>query len=510
MHLYVLKYKYRLKVKEIKIMNKITPERAGIKSEYVTKYINTLLKRELHMHSVLMMRGNDIFCEGYFAPFNADMPHRMYSVTKSFVSVAIGLCAEDGLIALDDKIVDYFLDKIEAPLCESLREQTIREMLKMTTAGLDVEWFFQDDPDRTHLYFTDRGERRPSGTAWSYDSAGSQVLASLVERVTKKPLFEFLTERIFKHIGAFENAKILQTRNGDAWGDSAMICTTRDLAIFARFVMNYGTWNGKRLMNEEYLRLATTKQACNKTSPHYQIIHNGYGYQFWITEQNAFAFVGMGDQLALCVPEKDFIFVCTADNQGNEFATEFIIRALFDIVIDNLEPSSLPENEQAAATLDEICSGLELYHTSGMEDSFMREELNGKKYECSANYAKWKWFRFDFESAKAGKLTYENENGEMEIEFYVNENRFGLFPELGYSRERGGERTTDGFKYKMATSFAWLTEKKIEIFTQIIDEYLGNLFMTFDFKNDKCTVALDHTAEDFLWEYKGYIPARRR
>ena len=491
-------------------MNKITPEMAGIKSEYVTKYINTLTKRQLHMHSVLMMRGSDIFCEGYFAPFNADKPHRMYSVTKSFVSVAIGLCAEDGLIALDDKIADYFPDKIDTPLCENLKGQTIREMLTMTTAGLGASWFSEDDPDRTHLYFTDRGERRAPGTVWSYDSAGSQVLSSLVERVTKKSLFDYLNERIFKHIGTFENAKILQTRNGDSWGDSAMICTSRDLALFARFVMNYGVWNGKRLMNEEYLRLATTKQACNKTSPHYQIIHNGYGYQIWITEQNAFAFVGMGDQLAVCVPEKDFIFVCTADNQGNEFSTEIILRALFDIIVDNLQDTPLAEDKAESKRLSDLCASLELYHTEGLCDSPMRAELDGVTYECSPNKAELKWFRFEFESQSEGKLVYENANGILELEFAVNKNHFGYFPELGYSRERGGMRTTDGYKYKMATSFAWLTEKKIEIFTQIIDEYLGNMFLSFDFKDDKCTVALDHTAEDFMLNYVGYASAHRR
>ena len=490
-------------------MNKITPERAGISSTLVRNYIEKLNKREIHMHSVLMMRGNDIFCEAYYAPYKVDDLQRMYSVTKSFVSVAIGLCVEDSLISLDDKIADYFPDKIDTPLCENLKNQTIREMLKMTTTGFGVPWFSESDPDRTHLYFTDIGLRHASGTVWAYDSAGSQVLSSLVERVTKKSLFDFLNERIFTHLGAFGSARVLKTRNGDSWGDSAMLCTTRDLATFARFVMNYGTWQGKRLMNEEYLRLATSKQVCNITSPHYQATHHGYGYQFWITEQGAFAMVGMGDQLAICLPEKDFIFVCTADNQGSENAREYIIDNLFDMVVDNLSDTPLDENEGEYKALCELCSSLRLWAIKGQEDSPMREQLDGVTYECDENQARLKSFTFKFDSATQGKLIYERAGNVLELEFSVNENRLGYFPELGYSDENGGVRTTNGLKYKDAVSFAWTENNKIVIVAQIIDKYLGNMFMSFCFKDDKCTVTLDHTAEDFLWEYKGYISAHR-
>ena len=92
--------------------NFITPEKAGISSERVKIFLEKLERRGLAMHSVLMMRGSDIFCEGYFAPFNADKPHRMYSVTKSFVAIAIGLCQEDGLLGLDDKIKTIYAGKI--------------------------------------------------------------------------------------------------------------------------------------------------------------------------------------------------------------------------------------------------------------------------------------------------------------------------------------------------------------------------------------------------------------
>ena len=67
------------------MFDKITPEKAGISSARVLEFINTLEKRGLPMHSILMMKGNDIFAEYYWLPFSKNFCHRMYSQTKSFV-----------------------------------------------------------------------------------------------------------------------------------------------------------------------------------------------------------------------------------------------------------------------------------------------------------------------------------------------------------------------------------------------------------------------------------------
>ena len=94
------------------MLTKATPESKGLDSRHIKTYIERLNKRQMHMHSVLMMRGNDIIYEGYWAPYNKDYCHRMYSVTKSFVAVAIGLCIEDGLISLDDSVDKYFPEMV--------------------------------------------------------------------------------------------------------------------------------------------------------------------------------------------------------------------------------------------------------------------------------------------------------------------------------------------------------------------------------------------------------------
>ena len=240
------------------MFEKITPEAAGISSKTVTEFIKKLEKRGAATHGLLFMKGEKIFTEAYWKPFHKDFCHRMYSQTKSFVGVAIGLLEEEGKLSLDDKIAGYFPEKIDGELLEYLAELTIREMLTMTTSGEPYSWFLAGDPDRTHLYFNYARKTHPSGTVWKYDSSGSQVLCALVEKLAKKPLLDYMKEKLFDEMGVFQTATVLKAPNGDSWGDSAMVCTLRDMAAFGRLVMNYGVWQGKRLINGEYLHEATS------------------------------------------------------------------------------------------------------------------------------------------------------------------------------------------------------------------------------------------------------------
>ena len=492
------------------LFDKITPEAAGVKSSAVKKYIDLLERRDIPMHSVLMMKGDSLFCECYFAPFHKDLNHRMYSQTKSFVSVAIGLLIEEGKLSLDDKIADFFPDKIDGELSRGLKEQTVRNMLTMSTVGYGQPWFNNDDRDRAHLYFNcKRHMDRYPGTLWEYDSQGSQILSTLVERLSGTTLFDYLNERIFTHLGTFKGAEILKVPTGESWGDSSMLCTSRDIISFARFVMNYGTWNGKRLMNEAYLREATSKVVDNREAPRTFAFHHGYGYQIWRTERNGFAFVGMGNELTVCLPDDDIIFVCTADCQGDDdTGREYIINHFFELIMDDISKEPLPEDEDSYRALTELTSTRRLTALKGNSDSPMRERVNGRTYTLEPNRMGIRELRLEFKGAEGGKLCYVNSQGYKELPFKINENYFGKFPQLGYSNDVGGVRTNDGFMYDSAVSATWLDDRKLMLYVQIIDRYLGNCNITLAFKDREISVVMRKCAEDFLEEYYGYAVGR--
>lgn len=492
------------------MFEKITPEQAGISSKKVAEYISLLERRGMTTHSVLMMKGDKIFAEYYWTPFHQDFCHRMYSQTKSYVGIAVGLLVDEGKIDLDEKIAKFFPEKIDTELPKYLAEQTVRETLTMTTAGQCKSWFKVEDPDRSHIYFAPRDKYRPAGTVWDYDSAGSQLLTHLVEKVSGKNLFDYMNEKLFSHMGTFKTAEILKTPTGESWGDSALICTPRDMASFGRLLMKNGNWNGKQLISESYVKEATSAVVDNRENTYETVWTHGYGYQIWRCEQNSFAFNGMGGQFTICMPDKDLLFTITADNQGHPATSPTVVGGFMDLIASTMSESPLAEDKCAEAELAEVTKDLKLRAIIGNADSPLRESISGCEYECEPNPLGMTKFTFVFNGTDNGEFRYTNEQGDKVLPFGINKNVFGKFPQLGYANERGRVKTTDGFMYDDAVSLCWAQDNRILMKVQIIDKYFGNFSAVFGFKGDYVTCHFEKVAEDFLGEYKGEFVAKKK
>lgn len=478
------------------------PEELGISSENILKYIKKLEEKRLIMHDVLIMRHGKLLCEAYWKPFHKDFLHRMYSVTKSFIALAAGFLEQDGIINLDDKIAKYFPDEIKNQTDENMRNQTIRDMLMMATAKTERPWFAARCDDRVRFYFeNDLPDSRPSGTIFQYDSTGTFVVGAMVERLTDKTVMEYLREKFLDKIGFSEEAYMLKCPGGHSWGDSALICKPTDLMKAGQFVMNGGKWNGEQILNEKFVRDATSSLICNSDLNDYQCTSHGYGYYFWRTFDNSFAFVGMGNQLAVCVPDKDIVFVCNADNQGKTYGYSTIIDNLFDMVIRPSSDEPLPKNEKAERELEEYISALTLYTAKGEKTAPAKDKINGKTYIMDKNPMDIEKIRFSFDE-NGGTMFYTNAQGDKELKFGICENAFGKFPQDGYSDEVGSQKGNR--RYDCAASAAWEGENNLVIVVQIIDTYFGNTMMHFGFKDNKIGVFMVKTAEDFLEEYQGY------
>ena len=488
----------------------VTPESCGIESSRILEFLEYLEDSGLVTHGMLIAKDDKIFTEAYWKPFDKDFCHRMYSQTKSYVGIAIGLLIEEGKLALDDKVYDYFKDELAEPPSEYMQNQTVREMLTMTTATTKWDyWFSSEAKDRVQNYFAFNEAKKPAGTTWYYDSAGSQILGTLVERVSGKSLFDYLYEKVFCHLGAFKTAEILKARGGDSWADSALVCTPRDMASFARFLMHEGTVDGKYIMNADYIREATSPlRDCNE-SGFEAITSQGYGYQIWC-QKDGFAFRGMGDQDTLVIPEKKLIFVITSDNQGFPPSRLLILQNFRHMVAKHAKESPLPENPEAYQKLVDYMNGRVLASVSGKKRVPFADEIQAKIFVAEENKLGIETFSLHFDGENGGELRYVNKTGAKVLPFKMCENAFTTFPEEGYSDGVGGVRTK-GFFYKCASAAAWREEKKLMLRVRIIDRYFGNLCIVFSFKNSNlCVVSASKAAEDFLGEYEGEFIARSK
>ncbi len=477
-----------------------TPEEVGISSAAIEQYIRSLEDAPLATHDLIIMRHGKIAFEHYWKPFHKDFMHRMYSVTKSFVSLAIGFLEQDGKIKLDDKLIQYFPKEYECQPDENFRNQTIRHTLMMATSLPKRSWFVDKPEDRVQHYFENPSKNsRPSGTVFTYDSEGSFVLGALVERVTGMKLMEYLRIKLFDKIGVGEMDCLL-CPGGHSWSDSALICRPMDLLRVAKFCMDKGRYNGEQILNEEYVTAACAKQIdCSNTGLN-EFDDQGYGYQIWRSFDNSFFFNGMGCQFALCIPDKDIIMVYNADNQGNPAAKKIIFDNFFNL-ISRPAGEPLPKNESAYRALEEYATTLTLYAAKGEKHAAIEKEINGVTYKLLENPMGISKLSLEFRE-NGGFLRYTNAQGDKEIPFGLCRNAFSLFPQIGYADLMG---TKEGDRlYQCAASAAWVTENQLFIKVQIIDTYFGNLNIKLGFDGDKIGILMTKTAEDFLSEYEGF------
>jgi CubicO group peptidase (beta-lactamase class C family) len=473
------------------------PEKKGIPTEALKKYIEHLEYHGLNTHSLIVARGNDIVLEKYWEPFNRDFLHRMYSVTKSFVAIAIGFLADEGRVSLADPISKYFPTEAALAKDDYIRDQTVRDMLMMCSAMPSgyPNWFRTSPEDRVLDYFTNnKGAQYPSGTVFSYDSTGSFVVGSLVERVTGMTLCDYLDEKLFSHLG-IEGAYMLKCPGGHSWSDSALLMRPIDLLKCARFMLDGGRWEGKQFLSESFVREATAKLVSTEMLGRTDVDGEGYGYLIWRARNNSFFFNGMGCQLAIANFDKDVIFVYNGDNQGNAIAKSYIIDGFFEIVYPEIADCELPEYK------GDPIGEYKLAVARGNKSSKIADAVNGKKYTFRQNPMGIEEMRVSFEGIE-GRFDYKNKSGEKTLFFAFGENRFGKFPEDGYSDLVGSKRAP-GNKYDSAVSGAWVGDHELLLNVQIIDKYFGNLIIRLSFKGDEVAVSMGKCAEDFLDEYSG-------
>lgn len=330
-------------------------------------------------------------------------------------------------------------------------------------------------------------------------------MGALVERITGKKLVEYLREKVLDEIGFSKESFILECPGGHSWGDSALVCKATDLLKTAMWVMNKGEWNGKQLLNSKFIEEATAKQIDNNTTGIDEYNTQGYGYQFWRTFDNSYFFNGMGDQLAVCVPDKDIIMVINSDNQGYGESRKIIMDNFFDLIVRRAEDGEIPENADEIKSLEDFTKDLKLQSAKGEKYCACQDKINGVTYTMDKNPKGISKIKLCFEGEK-GVLYYTNEQGDKEIPFGMCYNEFAPFPQEGYSDIVGSQKGDR--LYDCAASGAWVSDNQLFIKVQIIDTYFGRLNINLGFTDDKLGVYMNKTAEDFLNEYTGFASGK--
>lgn len=207
-------------------LNSITPEQAGIPSSAVAAFLDRIKERGIVLHSLLLVKDGNLLTEAYWKPFDRDFRHRLYSSSKSFVSVAIGILLGEGKISLDDKAVKFFPDKVTEETDFRIKMMTVRDLLRMTTPYSVGATYSRNDPDWADTFFNNEFVDHYPGTVFSYNTTATTMLCMIIKRVTGQDFTEYLSSRLFAPLGMAEDIACIKTPCGYDWGGSGVLCTT--------------------------------------------------------------------------------------------------------------------------------------------------------------------------------------------------------------------------------------------------------------------------------------------
>ena len=409
-------------------LKKAQPEDYGIPLSAVAKMEELYEKLGVRMHGYMLIGGDKILAERYYEPYGKQENHRMYSVTKSFVAVAVGLLVQKGMIKLSDKICDYFPEKLPKegvhPWCQ---EMTIEDMLTMRTCHASTTYKAYDSDDWTESFFHVKPTHVP-GTVFHYDTSSSHVLAALVEKLTGMKMLDFMRKEILDELGFSKEAYVIPDPVGVSQGGSGMMSTLRDVACVAYLCNHYGVVDGKELLSPDYVRRATSNQVPTDLQPSLDE-RAGYGYFIWMPREEGFVFYGMGGQLAVCFPKLDFIYMTMADTIGSPAGLQLIYDCFYQTVYPYLQERR-EENPLAFVQAEEAAKG-----TKCMEQSDGTQLPTSGTYQFAPNKLDWRSVTFDWGK---GEMHFEIPEGEFCLSFELDTWKKQLFLNTGFQCECRG------------------------------------------------------------------------
>ncbi len=461
------------------------PSSVGIPEEAIKRFFLKLEASHVPMHSVLLMRHGKLVTEGYYAPYQKDTLHRMFSICKTLNALAIGILEDDGLLSLDDPIIKYFPEKLPANPHPWIATMTIRNMLMMRTCHASTTFKYNGPTEWVESFFNTPPSHKP-GTVFHYDTSAAHVLCKLVERLSGEPMLDFLKKRALREIGWSEESYVLKNEWGDFQGGSGLMCTPMDLLLLGKLLMQEGNWEGKQLLPQKFVKDAVSNLTPNPLTGPVISEMQGYGYQIWRTQHNGFVCYGMGGQLAICLPDYDLICVTTADTQGMGGGNQFIYNSFYEEILPALDTPS------AATVSSNYLENLYIQPLSKLTNSVSSnvcEDIKDKTYTFAANPAGFTSFQLRF-NGNEGVLTYSYKDKECELEFGLDHCKAGSFPAYGFT---------------CATSGTWIEANTFYIKSHLIDTAIGSVHMEFVFGSNDVVVFMKKIEETMLGEYNGHL-----
>jgi CubicO group peptidase (beta-lactamase class C family) len=197
------------------------------------------------------------------------------------------------------------------------------------------EGTLQSQPD-WNRYMLELPVVHEPGSKYAYCSGGLHLAGAMLRRATGLWLPE-LFDRYLARVMGIERYAINLAPNGDMYAGGGVQMRPRDLLKFGQLYLDGGTWNGRRLVDADWVKRSTQHQIRTNNNGsdgyawHRNVLRaNGREYQEY--EAN-----GNGGQFLIVIPELELAVVFTAGN----YVQYLIWRRLRDEIVPQYVMSAI-------------------------------------------------------------------------------------------------------------------------------------------------------------------------
>jgi CubicO group peptidase (beta-lactamase class C family) len=278
------------------------------------------LRASPHVRALLMERRGASFAY-YQQGITGSSRMNVASVTKSVVSLLVGIAIERGVIvSVEEPLAAFFPEHAHGPGAAALHRVTLRHLLTMSS-GFARGTTYDDYIDFSRrlyapgilAYALARPLAYEPGSRFQYDSFDTHLVALALARRLKVPLMEFAQEALFRPLG-IDGAEWPVGQDGVPNGGAELRLTALEMLRIGQMMRAGGNWQGRQVVPAAFVREATSRKIASHIPPRGRPELWGYGYQWWLSsvlddELPAYNASGFGGQFIYIVPALEVVVV---------------------------------------------------------------------------------------------------------------------------------------------------------------------------------------------------------
>lgn len=305
-----------------------------MKKSILDEFRLTVAEKRLNVYGVTVCREGE---EALSHRFRADERLNIYSCSKTFASIGVGICLDEGRFQLEDRVLGFFPEYKDAA-ADGSEYITLRDLLHMTSGKQSVFYSQEaqsDQADWAELFFSQPLFEKP-GVYFDYNNDPTYMLGRVIEKVTGQTLRDFLVPRLFEPL-EINNPQWHTCPRGHTLCATELYLTTEELSRLGILLLNKGIYNGKRIVSCDYVQHMTSDlfKTDRFTGFGGEETQEGYGYQVWMcTKPGVFRAQGIYGQFIVVVPEKRAVIAVSSFELTGE---PQILKAILDDIVPNLD-----------------------------------------------------------------------------------------------------------------------------------------------------------------------------